>query len=265
MVGYRSNGQAPALHRGLPSSHLTLVLSLDGPIIAGDRPERSSAVPLVTIVGGLHREPAYIFRGAHDAGIQLAVHPLAARSLLGLPTAELTELATDATAVVGDGLDRLVHRLGETAAWADRFALVQAYLGRRTDTTTAPAPRAEVGAAWAWLRQRRGRGRMDDLARHVSLSARQLSALFQAEVGCGPKSVARLMRFENARDLVAARARAGRQLRLSEVAQNCGYYDHAHLDREFRSFAGVGPTAWLDEELRNIQAGTHAATAESAT
>jgi AraC-like DNA-binding protein len=257
MVGYRSSGLPPSVHRGLPSAWLTVVLSLDGPIDTGDRADPASAKPLPTLVGGLHTSPAYIFRGDHDAGVQLAVHPLAARRLLGLPAAELDVLAIDGTAVLGDRLTGLVDRLGETAGWAERFAAVHTYVGRRARTSGGPGPRREVVAAWDWLAARRGRGRMDDLARHVALSGRQLTAVFRAEVGHGPKTVARLMRFEHARDRLA------RGERLADVAQACGYYDHAHLDREFREYAGTSPTAWLDEERGNLQDGGHGLAATS--
>jgi AraC-like DNA-binding protein len=264
MVGYRSSGLTPALHRGLPSSSLTLVLSIDEPVLTGSNPDPSAAQPLATIVGGLHERPAFIFRGCSDGGVQLSVHPLAARRLLGFPSAELTPLATEGSRVLGNGLTHLTERMRETSSWNDRFDLTQDYLLRRTTAEpTTRGPRAEVVAAWAWLARRHGQGRIDELTRHVSLSGRQLGQLFRNEVGIGPKAVARLMRFEHARDLVVARVRAGAPVRLSDVAQTCGYYDHAHLDREFRDYAGLSPTAWLREENQNIQAGGQAQTSES--
>ena len=35
----------------------------------------------------------------------------------------------------------------------------------------------------------------------------------------------------------------------------CGYFDQAHLAREFRALAGCPPSQWLAEEFRNVQAG----------
>jgi AraC-like DNA-binding protein len=35
----------------------------------------------------------------------------------------------------------------------------------------------------------------------------------------------------------------------------CGYFDQAHLAREFRTLAGCPPSRWLAEEkFRNVQA-----------
>ena len=40
---------------------------------------------------------------------------------------------------------------------------------------------------------------------------------------------------------------------LAGVAAQCGYFDHAHLDRDFAQFAGINPRGWIAEERRNIQ------------
>lgn len=65
------------------------------------------------------------------------------------------------------------------------------------------------------------------------------------------------MRFDAAKRSLAAAVADGRPLALTELAVRCGYYDHPHLDAEFRRLAGVSPTGWVAEEHRNIQVGGH--------
>lgn len=273
-VGYRSAGMRPALHRGLPSPYLTLIFSFDGPVVSGSTPEQAQGTDAVRtdiVVGGLHQRPAYVLQPEHEAGIQLAVHPLAARRLLGMPAGELTgRLVTSGTDVLGQEAAEIHERLcgeggwsaggGSSAqgGWSGRFALVTDYLQRRAAAAGRTAEvRPEVAEAWAWLARHRGAGTLDGLAAHVALSPRRLTALFRAETGLSPKQAARLMRFQHARGAVVRAVTAGHPPDLARVAAECGYYDHSHLVRDFRQYTDLSPTGWLAEECRNIQAGGH--------
>ncbi|MEV5976109.1 helix-turn-helix domain-containing protein [Streptomyces sp. NPDC052114] len=261
-VGYRTTGMRPTLHRGLPSPYLTVIFSLDGPIATGATPGQATGADAVRtdiVLGGLHQSPAYVAQPEHEAGIQLAVHPLAARALLGLPAAELAgQLVTAGTDVLGDRAAEIRERLCALERWADRFALLAAYLRHRAAADRAAAPvRPEVAEAWAWLARHRGAGTLDGLARHVALSERRLTALFRAETGLGPKQAARLMRFQHAKAAVVRAAAADTPRDLARIAADSGYYDHSHLVRDFQQYTGASPTRWLAEECRNIQAGAH--------
>lgn len=121
-----------------------------------------------------------------------------------------------------------------------------------------------MAEAWRWLAARGGAGPIDGLGRHLSLSSRQLRSLFVAELGVSPKRLAALMRFDRARQQLASATDTGIPLWLTDVALECGYYVHAHLDAEFRRFVGLSPSAWLQEERRNIQALGHVRAADSA-
>jgi AraC-like DNA-binding protein len=98
-------------------------------------------------------------------------------------------------------------------------------------------------------------------------SGRHLAGRFRAEIGLTPKTAARVIRFSRARNLLITRVTADREHSLADLAACCGYFDQAHLAREFRSLAGCPPSQWIAEEFRNVQAGswtTEAAWAERA-
>jgi transcriptional regulator GlxA family with amidase domain len=95
--------------------------------------------------------------------------------------------------------------------------------------------------------------RVSDLAAETGWSGRHLTSRFRAEIGLTPKAAARVIRFSRTRDLLVKRA-AGGGLRLADLAASCGYFDQAHLAREFNALAGCPPSRWLAEEFRNVQA-----------
>ncbi|MDI3419366.1 helix-turn-helix domain-containing protein [Streptomyces luteolus] len=261
-VGYRTSAQRPGLHIGLPSPYLTLIFSFDGPVTSGLTPQQASgpdASRTDIVLGALQQGPAYVVQPERQAGIQLAVHPLAARALFGVPAAELTgELVASGADVLGARAEAVRQRLVEEGDWADRFATLSGYLRARAAAAGRSARvRPEVAEAWAWLARHRGAGTLDGLAGHVALSPRRLTTLFRAETGVTPKQAAGLMRFEHAKAAVVRAVVRGTALDLARVAADCGYYDHSHLVRDFRRYTGASPTAWLVEECRNIQAGGH--------
>ncbi|MEU3735926.1 MULTISPECIES: helix-turn-helix domain-containing protein [unclassified Streptomyces] len=265
-VGYRTEGERPGLHRGLPSPYLTLIFSLDGPVVTGGTPEQAGgrdAVRTDIVLGGLHQSPAYVVRPEHEAGIQLAVHPLAARALLGVPAAELAgELVTPGAEVMGRRAADVRELLCEQGTWEERFASLSGYLRQRAADASSGSVRPEVTEAWAWLARHQGVGTLRGLSRHVALSERRLTTLFRAETGLSPKQAGRLMRFQRARNAVVRPVAAGGAPDLARVAADCGYYDHSHLVRDFRQYTGASPSGWLAEECRNIQAGSHGGSEE---
>ncbi|MPZ67297.1 MAG: helix-turn-helix domain-containing protein [Pseudonocardiaceae bacterium] len=80
-------------------------------------------------------------------------------------------------------------------------------------------------------------------------SRRHLGERFRREYGLTPKQIARVMRFRDGEPAAARHRPSG----LAELAARCGYYDQAHLTREWREFAGCPPTTWLAEELPSVQ------------
>jgi len=136
------------------------------------------------------------------------------------------------------GTRELVERLRDEPSWSARFDLVDDFLLRRLANANEPSP--EVEWSWARLHGSHGRAPIRELADEVGWSHRRLIQRFRDQIGLTPKLLARVIRFD----------RAVRQLRvattdsLAELAFDCGYFDQAHMNREFREFAGTSPAAF---------------------
>lgn len=256
MVGYRALDVPNEMHRGMPSSRLTFIVSLDDGLETAETAEALRAArPNPVVLGGLHVRAAHVRQRRGQAGVQLAVHPLASRALFGVPSAELGIIDFDGIELLGRRVIELHERMAGACQWPEAFGLVRRYLidvHRRRDGVTV---RPEVAHAWHLLERSQGRIPVGALADRIDVSARHLTTLFRREVGYSPKTVSMLMRFEHATARISASMGRRGHVNLAAVAAETGYCDQAHMSQEFVRFAGVPPRRWLAEEFRNIQDG----------
>ncbi|HEY4567949.1 MAG TPA: helix-turn-helix domain-containing protein [Kribbella sp.] len=247
LTGYAYSGDPPALHRGLPSRYLTLVVTLDdalGVAWPGGPVEKYDA-----LVGGLHSTAIHVGATPSRAGVQLSLTPAAARVLLGLPPGELASAVVGLDEVLGRPARVLTEQLRETTSWDKRMDLIEGLLLERWAASSADVARPELSWAWRRLCATGGGIGVQQLASEVGWSRRHLTDRFAAEFGLAPKVTARVLRFERA----SARLRWQPRTRLADLSAALGYADQAHLTREWRAIAGCSPRQWLREELPNLQ------------
>lgn len=245
-AGYREHADAPVRRRQVPHGGCTLVVGI-GPALRLHGP----AGPVVggSFLAGLHdRAVVTEFRGAQE-GVQVDLSPLGVHVLLGRPAADLTDRCPPLDALGVPALAALPARVAAAPGWAARFAAVDAVLlVLLAAARTRPDPEVE----WAWRRLVRtgGRTTVGELAEGTGWSRRHLLTRFTAQVGLGPKTTARVLRFDRAARLLVPVPTDGRPVTpvrrsIADVAAVCGYADQAHLAREFRDLAGCPPSAYV--------------------
>lgn len=250
--GYRQDGLPPARHRGLPSPYLTLIITLDDPLTVARHPDPADRPgDYRTLLGGLHTTPALITHPGRQSGVQVHLSPLGARALLGLPAGELAGRDLAADDVLGRVAGELHERMRAATGWPARFAILDQVLLDRADLDQQVS--ADIAEAWRLLLRSGGQVRAGDLAGQVGWSPRYLQRRLLTETGLTAKAAARVARFDRARRMLQMQAEAGLVATLADVAAGCGYYDQAHLAREFRALAGCPPATWLADEFRNVQ------------
>ncbi|MEV5407846.1 helix-turn-helix transcriptional regulator [Thermopolyspora sp. NPDC052614] len=240
-AGYRMDGP-PGRHHGLPSPYLTLVVCLSGDLDVVEMPDPGRRpVRLTMAVGGLHETPVVMAHDGRQYGVQIGLTLPGARALLGVPAGELSRDVIDMAALLGRRAGELAERLAEEPDWRRRFGVLDRVFAELARDGAARRSPDAVARAWGSLIATGGNLRVGELARDLGWSRRHLTERFRREVGLTPKAAARVIRF----------ARACRMLRspcpppLARVAADCGYFDQAHLAREFRELAGVTATTWL--------------------
>jgi AraC-like DNA-binding protein len=251
-VGFRLSGFPAGVHLGTPSRSLTTVISLDDPLEVGypvgpgARFERFASVS-----GGLMTRSVAIHHDGRQHGLMLSLTPLGARAVYGMPAAELADTLVSLDDLLGPVGSELLDRLRTAATWADRFAALDTMLARVVargpgSGRAAPADvRPEVAETWRRLVSARGRIQVGAIAADLGWSRRHLAERFRIEVGLAPKTIARIIRFENAHRL----ATVDDPPSWADLSTLTGYADQSHLVRDWRAFTGRTPTAWRRGEV----------------
>jgi AraC-like DNA-binding protein len=248
--GYEEETVGFSRRRELPSGEVVLIIGF-GPKLETTyphlAPDRGSTHR--SFVAGLHETHCLVATPGNQVGIQLNLTPLGAHLLLGLPMHELTNRVVELDDLLGADGELLVEQLHDAPDWQARFALLDEVLVRRLDAARPASP----DVAWAWRRlvDTGGRLPVGELCEELGCSRKHMLRRFNEQIGVAPKTYARVLRFQRAVHMLGHRdgaswldereLGAGRWLTWGEIALECGYFDQAHMNRDFRQFAGASP------------------------
>lgn len=169
--------------------------------------------------------------------------------LLGLPGRLLAGRVIELSDILGEGaVETLCHRMHDacsTRARFDAFAETLAGWGDRRGRAASDS----VTGSLRLLSRTGGSSRIEALCASCGVSRKRLAGGFHEEVGLSPKRYARLLRFATLIRHLEIEAAP----RWSQLAVALGYYDQAHLVREFRAFAGETPTRFMQARAADGQ------------
>jgi AraC-like DNA-binding protein len=84
----------------------------------------------------------------------------------------------------------------------------------------------------------RGTIKVKDLENNVGYSRRQICNILLEQVGITPKQFCSQVRFQSALHTFASPVKSDD---LSFIANDCGYYDQSHLDKDFKRYTHMTP------------------------
>jgi AraC-like DNA-binding protein len=192
------------------------------------------------IVAGPDTGPVPSTRSPRSTMVGVSFRPGAAPAMLGIPADRLRDLRVPLAEAWGRDAERLETSLDGAGSASARMKLLGHELRRRL--RRAERPDELVTAAVARLHNTHPRS-VSAIAEELGISERQLRRRFHATVGYGPKTLARVLRFQ--RMLAIARQRSSRD--LGQLAIDAGYADQAHMTMECTQLAGLPPGRLIAE------------------
>ncbi len=209
-------------------------------ILSFGAPFRISGADNSSFFAGAHRRYSLVESSGSVECLQVNLTLDAAYRLLRNPMDDFTDRVMSLQDVLGRDAARLIERLGNTISWFARFDILESFLTGRLLGATGLSP--EVHRSLGMLVEALGDIAIGKLALETGLSSKRLIQAFRHQVGLPPKTIARILRFNS-----ALRQMSDQAPNLARIAQDAGYFDQAHFNRDFRSFSGVTPTEYLNE------------------
>ena len=189
----------------------------------------------VPLLAGPYSRWFHIDPSKSTAVIGILFRPGAARIFFPVAAHELHNTDIALSELYPGEADRLLNDVCSATGERAQFLAVERYLNRKLTNAAQIHPAVRYAAE-----QLSGEGAVRSVRRiqlDTGLSHTRFIQLFREHVGLTPKLFGRVRRFHTS----LGRIRKGMPVNGAELAADCGYFDQAHLIRDFRTFAGITP------------------------
>ncbi len=233
----KSTGVAPSLQPIYPCGSMELVIHLEKPTMSFyvGNTRHTIQVPLLA---GPYSHSFRVDPSQSTAVIGIRFRPGAARLFFPIPAHELHNIDIALSQLYPAEADRLLNELSATTNEQVQMQIVERYLNQKLAKATPIHP--SVRYAVEQFSRTGGLRRIAQIQSDTGLSHTRFIDLFREHVGLTPKLFCRVRRFRNVID----RIQKGVPVNWANLAADCGYFDQAHLIRDFRAFAGTTPLAF---------------------
>jgi AraC-like DNA-binding protein len=161
-------------------------------------------------------------------------HPGGMHRLIHIPIGEIGGEPIDSALILGKEIETVTEQLSEAASFHEMIEIIELYLLKKTKILKESLPLEQVLAE---MFRYKSYISIDQLAKKVCVSTRQLERQFKERVGMPPKIFFRLVRFSNAWIM----REKNQSISWLKIANACNYADQMHMIRDFKDFAGVTP------------------------
>ena len=231
--------------RVLPDGCAEAILNFGNPFVQHDGDQRSTQ-PRQFLVGQITR-PILISPTGKVELIGIRFHPGGTSPFFQLPMQLLTNQVVEIELLSKRIATRISERVEHLAALPEKICELERILIQAIDISHYD--RSVLNLANRVVLSG-GLISVDELANSAGISHRQLERRFLQDVGVSPKVLCRILRFQQVFRVVEA------DPTWANVAVDCGYYDQAHLIRDFRQFAEKTPAALFDSQSALTEAFT---------
>ena len=196
--------------------------------------------PAIELWGQITRPLQIRSSGAHlMLGVRFFTH--ATSFLLDDEIGIFNDQVSDLADVIGPDVRDLHGRLQEAASLNERIALLDDFFTGRLMRTSGRHERLNrVAHILTSITKDPTENNIGRIAGTFGITTRYLHKLVYQHTGLSPKSFDKIHRFKTSLKLIGEN-----KMPLTSIAYDAGYFDQSHFIRDFKSFTGLTPSAYL--------------------
>ncbi|WP_426292912.1 helix-turn-helix domain-containing protein [Dyadobacter endophyticus] len=237
---FESAGNAVYEDTVFPSGDMEIIFNLGEGIWESFREDGFQNNPAIELWGQITRPLQIRSSGAHlMLGVRFFTH--ATSFLLDDEISIFNDQVSDLTDVMGAGIRHLHGTLLEAPSVTARIALLDEFFTSRLMRASGRQERLDrVAHILTSITKDATENNIGRIAGTFGITTRYLHKLVYQHTGLSPKSFDKIHRFKTSLKLIGEN-----KMPLTSIAYDAGYFDQSHFIRDFKSFTGLTPSAYL--------------------
>lgn len=223
-----------------PSGDMEVIFNLGGGIWESLHENGFQKNPAIELWGQITRPLPIRSSGAHlMLGVRFFTHgtPFVLNDEIGI----FNDQVSDLTEVMGRDIRDLHGRLLEANSTDVRISLLDDFFTGKLMRASRRQDRLDkVARILTSITKDPTENNIGRIADTFGITTRYLHKLVYQHTGLSPKSFDKIHRFKTSLKLIGEN-----KLPLTSIAYDAGYFDQSHFIRDFKSFTGLTPSAYL--------------------
>lgn len=162
--------------------------------------------------------------------------PGAAHSLLGIPLQELANAHYDIDVIWPGMAERIGQAIFEAPSFEIKIRIMERFLLSNIRNRTSKNENLIRNLLYR-IFETEGESSVQELAAREAVSSRQMNRVFGEWIGASPKRFCKIVRFQ----AIVGDMKRKHKIDGASLALQHGYYDQAHMIRDFKRFYGDSP------------------------
>lgn len=224
-----------------PSGDMEVIFNLGEGTWESSVENKFLKTPPIELWGQITKPLAIRSKGRHTMlGIKFFTH--SAAYFFNDEIGVFNDQISDLTDIIGSPAKTLHAQLLETKDQGKRIELIEIFLLKRLISSEKRSFKIDkVAHILSSIKKNPAENNLGNIASKHGITPRYLHKLIYQNTGLSPTSFNKINRFQFSLKLIAKNEQP-----FTAIAYNCGYFDQSHFIRDFKSFTGLTPSAYME-------------------